>query len=260
MEMLNYLIDLFLLFLIYSCIGWIIEVIFVSIDSKRFVNRGFLIGPYCPIYGTGGLAISLLLQKYASDYIVVFILSAVIASVLEYITSYLMEKLFKARWWDYSKKKFNLNGRICLENTAFFGLIGMLMLCFLTPRFGAITKAIPPSVKYILATVLAVIFITDNIISFNIISSIKNLALEVKKDSTIEITKRVKEKLLEKRGLFSRLVHAFPSLKCTMEEKRQAMKARRNEFILKTKKSIENSKEKLEKDLKETKARFKIKK
>lgn len=90
MEMLNYVIDLFLLFLIYSCIGWVIEVTFVSIDSKRFVNRGFLIGPYCPIYGTGGIAISLLLQKYTSDYIVVFILSAVIASVLEYITSYIM--------------------------------------------------------------------------------------------------------------------------------------------------------------------------
>lgn len=119
---------------------------------------------------------------------------------------------------------------------------------------------IPPNIKYTLATVLAVVFITDNIVSFNIISSIKNLALEVKKDSTIEITKRVKEKLLEKRGLFSRLVHAFPNLKCTIEEKRQAMKARRNEFILRTKKSIENSKKKLEQDLNETKARFKIKK
>lgn len=74
--------------------------------------------------------------------------------------------------------------------------------------------------------------------------------MKLKKDSTIEITKRVKEKLLEKRGLFSRLVHAFPSLKRSIEEKHQAMEVRRNEFILKTKKSIENSKEKLEKDLK----------
>lgn len=260
MEILNYVINLFLLFLIYSCIGWLIEVTFVSIDSKRFVNRGFLIGPYCPIYGTGGLAISILLKKYVNDYIVTFVLSAVIASILEYITSYIMEKLFKARWWDYSKKKFNLNGRICLENTLFFGLIGTLMLCFLTPMFTEFIVSIPQNIKYIIAGILAVIFITDNIVSFNIISSVKNLALEVKKDSTIEITKRVKEKLLEKRGLFSRIVHAFPSLKCTMEEKRKVMKARRDEFILRTRKSIESSKEKLEQDLKDTKKKFKIKK
>lgn len=109
------------------------------------------------------------------------------------------------------------------------------MLCFLTPKFWTMIVAIPPSVKYTLSAILAVIFITDNIVSFNIISSIKNLALEVKKDSTIEITKRVKERLLEKRGLFSRLVHAFPTLKCSIDEKRQAMKVRRNEFIKKTK-------------------------
>lgn len=260
MEMLNYVIDLFLLFLIYSCIGWLIEVTFVSIDSKRFINRGFLIGPYCPIYGFGGLAISLLLEKYADDYIVTFVLSIVIASILEYITSYIMEKLFKARWWDYSKKKFNLNGRICLENAMFFGLIGTIMLCFLTPMFTKFLASIPQNTKYIISSVLAVIFITDNIVSFNIISSIKNLALEVKKDSTVEITKRVKERLLEKRGLFSRIVHAFPTLKCTIEEKHKVMKERRDEFILRTRKNIENSKEKLEQDLKETRERFKIKK
>ena len=89
MEVLNYIIDLFLLFLIYSIIGWMIEVTFVSISSKKFINRGFLIGPYCPIYGCGGLAISLLLKNYTSDYVVTFVLSSVIASVIEYITSFL---------------------------------------------------------------------------------------------------------------------------------------------------------------------------
>lgn len=260
MGTLNCIIDLFLLFLTYSIIGWMIEVTFVSLSSKKFINRGFLIGPYCPIYGCGGLAISLLLKNYTSDYIVTFVLSSVIASVIEYITSFLMEKLFKARWWDYSKKKFNINGRVCLLNSIFFGFIGTIMLCFLTPKFTEWIGLIPQNIKYIISSILAVIFITDNIISFNIISSIKHLAVEVKKDSTVEITKKVKEVLLARRGLFGRLVKAFPSLKCTIEEKRQEMKKRRDEFILRTKQSISNSKNKIEQNIEETKKRFAIKK
>ena len=78
------------------------------------MNRGFLIGPCCPIYGCGCLLFILILPKYLDDPIVLFILAATICSVLEYITSWIMEKLFNTRWWDYSKRRFNLDGRVCL--------------------------------------------------------------------------------------------------------------------------------------------------
>ena len=85
----------------------------ISIRNKKFVNRGFLIGPVCPIYGYGVVLVSLLLQKYQNDIIVTFFMSIIICGFLEYFTSYFMEIIFKARWWDYSNIKWNLDGYIC---------------------------------------------------------------------------------------------------------------------------------------------------
>ena len=98
-----------MLFFIYSLAGWLIEMIPATIREKKFVDRGFLVGPYCPIYGCGVILITLLLQKYADDVVVSFFLSVIICGTLEYLTSYFMEKIFKARWWDYSNNKFNIN-------------------------------------------------------------------------------------------------------------------------------------------------------
>ena len=104
----------FLFFIIYSFLGWIIEVILCSIIEKKIVDRGFLIGPICPIYGCGAVIITLALSSYKDDWIVVFCMAVILAGALEYFTSYAMEKIFHARWWDYSNNKFNINGRICL--------------------------------------------------------------------------------------------------------------------------------------------------
>lgn len=111
-----------LVFFIYAFAGWIMETTSISIRNKKFVNRGFLIGPVCPIYGYGVVLVSLLLQKYQNDIIVTFFMSIIICGFLEYFTSYFMEIIFKARWWDYSQRKFNINGRVCLENLVLFGL------------------------------------------------------------------------------------------------------------------------------------------
>ena len=107
--------DYIMLFFIYSILGWIMEVINGFIKTKKVVNRGFLIGPYCPIYGTGVILITILLKKYMEDRIITFIMSMLICGILEYFTSYFMEKFFNARWCDYSNRKMNINGRICLE-------------------------------------------------------------------------------------------------------------------------------------------------
>ena len=123
----------FMLFFIYAILGWIIETTLVSIEKRKFVNRGFLIGPYCPIYGFGGLAITILLKNYTKDPIVLFLMAVIICGILEYFTSYIMEKIFKARWWDYSAKKYNINGRICLETVVPFGILGCLVMYVLNP-------------------------------------------------------------------------------------------------------------------------------
>ena len=105
--------DIFLWFLLYSCIGWIYETILCSVKERRFINRGFLNGPYCPIYGVGAVVNLLALGRFTNP-AMLFFAGAIMDCTLEYITSWGMEKLFHARWWDYSKKFLNINGRVCL--------------------------------------------------------------------------------------------------------------------------------------------------
>ena len=119
--------------MLYSFFGWLLEVIVTFIKSKKIVNRGFLIGPYCPIYGKGALLIVLLLKKYENDIIALFVMAVVVCSIIEYITSYVLEKLFNTRWWDYSNIKFNINGRVCLQNLVAFGIFGVLLLKYVNP-------------------------------------------------------------------------------------------------------------------------------
>ena len=136
----------FLLFMMYSTLGWIMEVTCKLFEKKKFINRGFLIGPYCPIYGFGCLGMIILLKKYLNDPLALFVMATVICSILEYATSYIMEKLFNARWWDYKNKKYNINGRICLETMLPFGILGCLVMYFINPFFTTILNHIPSTI------------------------------------------------------------------------------------------------------------------
>ena len=207
------LAKLFIIFIFYSIIGWIIEVINVSVMEKKIVDRGFLVGPYCPIYGVGGLYIYIFLNKYYSDPIALFILTIVECAILEYFTSLIMEQIFKTRWWDYSDKKFNINGRICLETLVIFGLGGLVSTYFVNPYLIPFINFINPNVLNAIAIVIAIIFVTDCIISFRIIYNFKLVANDVRKDNTNEITARVKEELKNKSIFSKRLVKAFPNFK-----------------------------------------------
>ena len=202
----------FFIFIIYTFLGWVLEVAFIFIRTKRFVNRGFLIGPACPIYGFGALIMMFYLTQYRVERFTVFIMGAFICSTLEYITSYIMEKIFKARWWDYSDKKFNVNGRICLTYAFLFGLCGVIMICFTNPIIIYLLNLIPENIMVIISSSFLIIFITDVLVSFNIISKFKTTALNIAKDSTEEINKKVIETIKNK-VLQKRIVKAFPSLK-----------------------------------------------
>lgn len=199
----------FLLFMIYSFFGWVMEMIVCSIYDKKVVNRGFLIGPYCPIYGCGCILIISLLYKYKSDPFTLVIMAILICGLLEYFTSYIMEKLFKARWWDYSNKRFNINGRICLETLVAFGALALLLTYIINPFFVGIIGKFNDTLLIVLTMVLLTVFIADMSISLKVISGFKKVARSVNKDNTEEITKKVKELLLERNWLYKRLVGAF---------------------------------------------------
>lgn len=203
----------FLLFISYAFLGWCMEVICKWVQTRKFINRGFLIGPYCPIYGWGALAITILLKRYTDDVLVLFIMSTIICSIIEYFTSYFMEKRYHARWWDYSNKKFNINGRICLETLVPFGILGVVIMYGTNPWLFSLYNKIPANVLHILAMVLLIGFIIDNIISSNVIASINVEGSKLIKDNTEEITERVKEILREKSWLHRRLMNAYPNLK-----------------------------------------------
>ncbi len=207
-----YYYEYFLLFLIYSSIGWILEVLCKLFEEKRFINRGFLIGPYCPIYGWGCMLITILLKKYYYDPIVLFFMAIIICSFLEYFTSLIMEKIFKVRWWDYSNRRFNINGRICLETMVPFGLLSLLIMYIVNPFFIKSVMLIPNKICFVISLILFIIYIIDNIISIKVIFNLKGIIQNVKKDSTELIREKVRKIINEKNILNRRLFKAFPHI------------------------------------------------
>lgn len=215
----------FLLFIIYSIIGWILEILFSLVELKKLVNRGFLIGPYCPIYGAGCLLLILLLSKYSDDTIVLFVLSIFICSILEYVTSWLMEKIFKLRWWDYSNMKFNINGRICLETLIPFGIIGVIVVKYINPFLLDALNILSFQTLNIIAIILISLFFIDVLISFNVILNLKSVTKNITKDSTEEIKKAVNKFIHNNIFMYERIVKAFPNMsKIIQDKKRQAKK------------------------------------
>lgn len=207
-----YFIYWFSIFMIYSFGGWIIETIVMSYSEKKIVNRGFLLGPYLPVYGVAGLLMSFLLQFCINYPIFLFLNAILIGSLLEYFTSYMMEKLFKAKWWDYSHLPFHLNGRICLQNSILFGLLGSIVIYFINPFLYFCIDSIPVSLLYFIAGLLISLFIIDCIVSCNIITQLKMSAVALKKDYTEEMSSKVLEVLKEKGWTFKRILNAFPNL------------------------------------------------
>ena len=198
-----------LLFFIYSFLGWCLEMVCCNFGKDKIVNRGFLIGPICPIYGHGCLLMIFLLHKYLEDPIALFVMAVVLCSILEYVTSYLMEKIFKARWWDYSDKKYNLNGRICLLNSLAFGFLGLLIMYVVNPFLVSFLDRFSRTVLIVISSIIFVIYLVDNIVSFSIISGFKKVCMSINKDNTEEITRRVRKILSDKGLLYNRLVSAF---------------------------------------------------
>ncbi len=202
----------FLLFFIYSVIGWFVEVTYVYIGTKKFINRGFLIGPYIPIYGYSALIMALYLTQYKDNPLTVFLLAIFICTFIEYMISFNMEKLFNARWWDYSNSKFNINGRVCLKNGLGFGFLSLLLIYLINPWLVNLLGKLNPKLLIIISVICLVIFVFDFITSLIVTFDIKNKIKKFDSDSTTEIRELINEKI-KKKLLKRRVLNAFPRVK-----------------------------------------------
>ncbi len=235
----------YLVFLAYSIFGWVMEVIEQFFIHKRFINRGFLIGPYCPIYGAGGVLATLLLHNYSEDMVVLFLLSVIIFSALEYLTSYVLEKIFHARWWDYSQDKFNINGRISPYTMIPFGVLGVVVIRFVNPvLFGFIDK-LNPNVFDILFIVSLIIFMMDVGFSFNVLSGVGKENKLLEKDNTEEVRKIVMNKIMSLGWGARRLLKAFPNFRLIIKETRERIGANIKDYNLKQQRIKEKADKKI---------------
>ena len=209
------LLYLFLIFFFYSVVGFVIEITSCFIFTKKFtMSRGYLLGPYIPVFGIGALLMVTVLDKYKEDIIVLFILSAVLCSAVEYFVSLLMELIFKLRWWDYSNDKFNLNGRICLRNAFLFGIGGVVITKYFNPIFIGFLDSLSENTVIIVGWILAGIIILDTIISTFTISKLK---IDTKKYANTDATDVIKEEvavsLNKYKAFYKRIFRAYPNIK-----------------------------------------------
>ena len=150
-----------LLFFCLAFVGWLWEVLLFLLTDHAFINRGVYRGPYLPIYGVGGVLLCFLLRRYRGKPFLVFALSMVVCSVLEYLTSYLLEVRWGIRWWDYSGHVLHVNGRICLAGAVVFGLGGTGLVCLLLPAYDRLYGKLPGKWRGVLSIVLLLLFVAD---------------------------------------------------------------------------------------------------
>ena len=182
-----------LFFFIYSFIGWVWECCFVSVRKRRWVNRGFMYGPMLPIYGFGALAVLISTIRVRDSIPLIFLFGMVGATLLEYVTGEVMERLFNVKYWDYSNQKFNLNGYICLTSSLGWGLFSVLLVKFVhVPIEGAVLK-IPTIIAEGIAFVLTVAAAVDVTQSFNDAMDLKRILAQLE-ESKKQIRK-IQEKL-----------------------------------------------------------------
>ncbi len=164
---------LFLLFVIISTIGWVIEELYALIRNHEKVNRGFLVGPLCPIYGICGMAF-LLLDRFKDNIFVLFILSLLFVSVIEYLISFILEKALNIKLWDYERMnfKYQIRGRIALATLIPFGILGVLVTKYINPFIYSVLDSIDVNNIYIITLFIFIIFVIDFIFSVTILKAL----------------------------------------------------------------------------------------
>ena len=200
----------FLYFTAYSILGWACETFYCSVGNRKFVNRGFLNGPVCPVYGFGAVLVILLLQSTEKNLVALFLSGMMVTTVLEYLTSVLLEKLFHMKWWDYSRYKFQINGRVCLLNSLMVGGLSVILMRVLHPWISGLIARIPTSLLPWISLGILTIFAVDTVVTVRSILILKGKMQEI-------------QKLLEE--IRTRTEAAAAQLRAEMREKTQESKA-----------------------------------
>ncbi|WP_352419159.1 hypothetical protein [Proteiniborus sp.] len=191
--------EIFGYFIIYSFLGWLSEVGFAYWKEKRFVNRGFLAGPYCPIYGFGVLLVLLFLIPVSNNIIFLFFGALFVTSVLEYITGYLLEKIFHAKWWDYSNEPYNLSGYVCLSFSVIWGVVASIVVLFIHPFIKGLIHSIPTSIVYTLTSFIFIGMTIDLITTVSGILKLNQLLRDLTEKLENIDKAAIKEKLIQEK-------------------------------------------------------------
>ncbi|WP_019131943.1 putative ABC transporter permease [Peptoniphilus obesi] len=210
------LTDYIFIFFIFSVIGWLIEVSLKSIQFHRFINRGFLVGPYCPIYGLGALLIVMSnewMGKYDSSNAIIFLNSVLICGFIEYFVSYFLEKFYHARWWDYTNRPMNLHGRIWIGNLILFGLGGLAIVNIFNPLFLSLFHNLDLRYREIIGIFIVILMLSDYVISYFVMKLIKLNVEKSKADNTDDIKNEIKLLVKDKNVLYNRFINAYPDVK-----------------------------------------------
>lgn len=218
LELLNY-------FIIYSSLGWMMESVFRSICERKLINTGFLRGPFCPIYGIGCAIMIVSLKGFENKPILLFFIALSVLTIWEYLVGVLLETMFHTKYWDYSNHKFNFQGRICLTNSIYWGILGVLFVKYIHPFIQEIVEKIDTNLLNYIMAILFMVFVVDTISSIIRVKNIKTTLEKIEK-----INKEIKEKLKEKQE------------KIAMAENIQQMveqlNKRRNKIILRLYKNV----------------------
>lgn len=232
-KILNFdLYNLVLLFAIYSFLGWCTEVLYYFKTKHRFVNRGFLYGPFCPIYGFGLVCLIILLDNFKNNIFILFILSTFITSFIEYFTGLILEKIFKSKWWDYSDDPWNLHGRICLLYSLIWGAASVAVIKILHPAINNLVSNIPYSIGNLLFYTIILYFLVDFSFTISSLIKFKNFLYYIQVEFTNKFSEKpsvflntTKEKAAERAKVLEsilskfkitlnhiRLIQAFPNM------------------------------------------------
>ena len=228
-----------LLFFFYCFCGWVWESCYVSVCQRRWVNRGFLRGPLLPIYGSGAIIILFATLPVAGNLILVWLLGMLAATALEYVTGAAMEALFKVRYWDYSDKKCNLNGHICLSSSIAWGFFSILLVKFIHPPIARLLADVPAWLVDPLALALTVVFTVDVVQSVQAALDLREVLskLTEENEDLRRLAKRAEvaaafaeddlRRFREKTELEKRLLQS--RMEAELEEQRQAREERREQ-------------------------------
>ena len=180
-------------FYFYSFIGWCVESVYVSVRTRKLTNRGFMRGPFLPLYGSGALMMLVVSMPFQDNVFLTYLAGCVGATILEYITGVTMEALFKVRYWDYSSKKFNFQGQICLGTTLSWGFLTILMTEVVHVPVEKFMLSIPERALTIVTIILTVLILADFLLAFKTAIDLRNLLVKMEraKEELANIQKRL---------------------------------------------------------------------